>query len=339
MNTQEELLEKPADLEHVLSKKFEKTIRHADYEIRQLHGGTLGNVRLVSGTAEDADGNRLPYQIVWKIQKKWERHGDPHSWRREYDLYLSDLGDLFTESFRWPICYHAELHDDRMELWMEYIDGVSGLKLTPDMYVRAAEELGRFQGKLYATQSEDMPKLANVSQVEFLKNFYLHYRSWPEVYDYIRSEDCELPRHLCTMLIDLDTHSDDIFKRIAKLPVVLCHRDFWVANLICSDDQIRIIDWDTAGWGYMGEDLASLIADEADVPHMVEYYQRCVPAYYKGFAENADVSHITDPCVYELILMMFGYRLIEWYKFAESPEQKTLHLDTLQKIYEMKSVG
>lgn len=77
---------------------------------------------------------------------------------------------------------------------------------------------------------------------------------------------------------------------------------------------------------------------------MVEYYHRCIPAYYKGFSEYADVSHISDHCVYELILVMFGYRLVEWYinagsgnKLQATDDEKMLHLNTLQKIYEMRN--
>ena len=32
---------------------------------------------------------------------------------------------------------------------------------------------------------------------------------------------------------------------------------------------------------------------------------------------------------------MFGYRLVEGYKFAETSEKKALQIDTLHKIYEM----
>jgi thiamine kinase-like enzyme len=135
------------------------------------------------------------------------------------------------------------------------------------------------------------------------------------------------------MLIDIDESESDVWSRIEKLPIILCHRDFWVTNIFYKDDKIVLIDWDTTGWGYFGEDLASLLADEADVDYMVEYYQRCVPAYYTGFSEYVDVSHIADHCIRELILVMFGYRLVEWYKFAKSPDDKTLHLNTLQKIY------
>jgi tRNA A-37 threonylcarbamoyl transferase component Bud32 len=322
----------------VLRKMLGTDVTGAEYETKRLHGGTLGDVRLISGTAEAIDGEKTAYKVVLKIQKKWERYGDSGSWRREYDFYTSGFGALFTDSLRWPQCYHAEMNQEENEwqIWMEYIDGISGLDLTGDMYERAAEEMGRFQGKLYAEQSIALKNLTNLSDKSFMKNFYLHYRSWNVVYDYVRSGDSELPGHICEMLIEIDEKSDEIFSRVEKLPVVLCHRDFWVTNIFYKNDKIVLIDWDTTGWGYFGEDLASLIADEADVEHMVEYYQRCVPAYYKGFAEYADTSRITDNCVYELILLLFGYRLVEWFISAESPEKKALQANTLQRIYEIR---
>jgi len=331
----------PEKLKEVLCKMFRTKITRADCQSEQLHGGTLGDVRLITGTAETAGGEKHSYKVVWKTQKKWERYDDPGSWRREYDLYSSELITAFTKSLRWPDCYHAEISNDETEiqLWMEYIDGVSGLDLTGDMYECAAEELGRFQGKLYAEQPSFLKNLTNMSKADYAKSFYLHYRSWKKVYDYIRSDDCEIPKHICEMLIDIDDNSDEVWNRIEKLPVVLCHRDFWVTNIFYSNGKIALIDWDTTGWGYLGEDIASLIADEADVNHMVEYFQRCVPAYYKGFSEYADISHITDHCVRELILVLFGYRLVEWYLNAESDEEKMLQINTLQKVYEMREIN
>jgi len=312
-------------------------IIHADYQTRQLHGGTLGDVRLLTGMAQTADHKELPYSVVLKTQKKWERSGDPHSWRREYDLYTSELGATFTGSFRWPGCYHAGINEGENEtqIWMEYIDGVSGRALTVEMLEQAALELGRWQGRLYAERPAFLQILTNLGRAEDLKNYYLHYRSWNLIYDYIRSDDCEIPRHLREMLIDVDDNSDEIWRRIEKLPIVLCHRDFWVANIIHSDGKIILIDWDTTGWGYMGEDLKSLVADDADLDHMVECYQKCVPAYYRGFSEYADVSHIVNHCVREMILVNLGYRLVESYIYAASPDEKTLLINTLQKIHEM----
>ena len=108
----------------------------------------------------------MPYEIVSKTQKKWERYSDPDSWRREYDFYQSNFGALFSESFRWPECYHVEMNEEENEtqIWMEYIDGISGLDLTGDMYERAAEELGRFQGKLYAEQPAFLQNLTKCEQ-------------------------------------------------------------------------------------------------------------------------------------------------------------------------------
>ena len=141
------------------------------------------------------------------------------------------------------------------------------------------------------------------------------------------------------MIIEIDKNADAIFEKIKKLPVVLCHRDFWVENIFSKEGKIFLIDWDTTGWGYLGEDLASLIADEADVEHMVEYYQRCVAAFYKGFSEFADITNIEDNCVKELCLLMYGYRIIEWFLDAEDDDsQKKLQIDTLQKIYEITKI-
>jgi len=320
----------------VLGKALGQDIKEVSFETEQLQGGTVGEIKLVFGVARTTGEKELPFKIVYKRQKKWERYGDPNSWRREYDLYKMNMDTVFSDTFRWPKCYYAELSDDETQIWMEYIEGISGLKLTGTMYEQAAEELGKFQGRLYAQQTEFLNTITNLSKKEYSKNFYLHYRSWNEVYDYIRAEDCEIPRYLCEMLIDVDERSDELWTNIERLPIVLCHRDFWVANIFYTDQNIRLIDWDTAGWGYMGEDIASLIADEADVEHMVENYVRCVKAYYKGFSEYVDISHIKFTYVKELIIFMFGYRLVEGYKFAETSEERALQIETLHKIYEME---
>lgn len=91
MNNDVERVVKPEVLVLVLSKMLDKTIIHADYQLQELQGGTIGNVQLVTGMVETSDGEHLPYKLVWKTQGKFERYGDPNSWRREYDLYASDF--------------------------------------------------------------------------------------------------------------------------------------------------------------------------------------------------------------------------------------------------------
>ncbi|WP_436971846.1 hypothetical protein [Paenibacillus popilliae] len=46
-----------------------KTIIHADYQLKELQGETIGDVELVTGMVETSDGESLPYKVVWKTQK------------------------------------------------------------------------------------------------------------------------------------------------------------------------------------------------------------------------------------------------------------------------------
>ena len=90
----------------ILTTMLGTKITEADYKTTQLYGGTLGDVKLIEGNAKSDDGEFYSYKVVLKTQGKWERYKDADSWRREYDLYKSDLGKLFSESFRWAECYY-----------------------------------------------------------------------------------------------------------------------------------------------------------------------------------------------------------------------------------------
>ncbi|HPS35617.1 MAG TPA: hypothetical protein PK854_10165, partial [Oscillospiraceae bacterium] len=74
-----------ASLLKALSKKLNTPVQSADYTIETLNGGTLGDVAKVIGEAKTADGKipygNVPFIVVVKVQKKWERPGDPDSWR------------------------------------------------------------------------------------------------------------------------------------------------------------------------------------------------------------------------------------------------------------------
>ena len=59
-------------LNNILSKMLDKSINNASYQVKQLQGGTLGDVQLVTGLAQTIDNEKIPYKVVWKKQKKWE---------------------------------------------------------------------------------------------------------------------------------------------------------------------------------------------------------------------------------------------------------------------------
>ena len=69
---------------------------------------------------------------------------------------------------------------------------------------------------------------------------------------------------------------------------------------------------------------------------MVEYFDLLVSAYYKGFYDQVGISTETNH-ITEFILAMFGYRLVEWFLESSTAERKAIHLETLQKIYEIKN--
>ena len=303
------------------------------YQIVKLTQGAVGHVELVIGTYENK-----PFRAVVKTQKRWERPGDPNSWCREYDLYVSDLDKIFTNSFRWPQCYHAEKNDEEIKLWLEYIEGVSGSDLTMGMYEKIAEELGRFHGKLYAERTAIT--IENLCGADNMRNFYRYNCSKKELYNYIRKDNCKIPLHLRKMIIDMDEKSDRVWGEIEKLPIVLRHGDFFPPNIFYANDKIIAIDWDSAGWCYLGEDIVNLIADSDDTEHMVEHYHKCVPAYLRGFSECSGVPQKENIYIYERIIMHFGYRLINkfnWQNMAKTPEEIKSDIAVLQKIYEMRN--
>lgn len=359
-------------LKRVLSKMLDKNIIRASYQTKELQGGTLGDVRLVTGIAKTAGGEKLPYKVVWKKQKKWERPGDPNSWRREYDLYLSALGGTFTDALRWPKCYHAAMNaeENEIQIWMEHIDGISGGGLTIEMLEQAALEWGRFQGK----RSRDSGNMRNINCLGdpgFLEREFAQWHTqtftvdflvskpcrMPEFlkqmlkggdirlvdgksfeYGCLRSKGCGIPDHLKKMLMDIDDRKDEIFDQLKNLPVVLCHRDFWNENIFYADGKIRLIDWDTAGWGYLGEDIASLIVDGMGVERLEENYRRLIPAYLNGLSEYMDVPAIDKACILTMILIKFGYRMMQEYMFSDDSNEKSWGVNALQKLYEMRNM-
>lgn len=125
---------------------------------------------------------------------------------------------------------------------------------------------------------------------------------------------------------------------LEKFPIVLRHGDFFAPNIFYANDKIVLIDWDSAGWCYLGEDMVSLLIDTDDIDHLASNFHKCVSAYLKGFSKASGISQIKNPYIYARIVMHMGYRLIDnvdWRNETKTPDERKFDLELLQKIYEL----
>jgi len=330
---------KTEELSLALSKKFGKKVKNVAYQLTQLQGGTIADVKLISGIATTVDGEALPYKVALKTQRS-ELFAEQRYF--EYELYTSGFSELFTAEFRCAECYHAEIASDKTEvrLWLEYIEGAISKDLTIEMREQAAEQLGRFQGRIYAHKPSLAEKIDYATSPDFMQKRYTEWGSKSDGYEYIRTSNCDIPKHLCEMLIEMDAQASEVFENLKKLPLVLCHRDYSAHNIFYSDNKIRIIDWDWFGWGYLGADITSLIADSLDskgyMGNLATHYRRIVPAYYKGISEYMDISSIDNTYMWKMTLLSFGYRFVRRY-MRDAQAVKEQQVIALQQMFELKS--
>ena len=86
----------------------------------------------------------------------------------------------------------------------------------------------------------------------------------------------------------------------------------------------------------MGEDLASLISDDINYDNFEAYCQKLIPAYYKGISEYINIADINQKFVREMILIKFGYRLVQNFIFADDDAEREEAENALQKIFDME---
>lgn len=354
-----------ATLIKMLTKQFSQEVISMDSHASTLQGGTVGKVSLISGSVTLQDGTSESFKYVLKEQKKWYRPADRDSWRREYDLFTSDFDQFFSEDFYWPACLASTFSEQKTEVWMEYIEGVSGNHLSLAMLEKASFELGKFQSKLL--QHEDLlHQYSCFLPKDFMENDFRlwhkqsytydylcsdqcriphHVKEWVKhyyqsgshsvEYEFLRSDACDLEPHVKQMLLDIDDHMEEIFRDIHQLPIVICHRDFWIENIFFDEGKIVVLDWDCAGYGFLGEDIASLIVDETDVKMQQKYFLKLTEAYNQGLSQHSPSTHIHPRFIYQMMLIKFGYRIVQSYLFTSSDEVKKDCVERLNVLYQI----
>ncbi|MCL1859443.1 MAG: aminoglycoside phosphotransferase family protein [Oscillospiraceae bacterium] len=328
-----------------LDNMFGATVTDTIFQAEKLHGGTVGAVCKINGEAVIGDNSKRLYTLVLKEQKKWERNDDPNSWRREYDIYqkIGDLYSVLPDNIRLPKCWHAEEfmigETPAWQMYMEYLDGVSGKNLTIEMLEYVMTELGKFQGNVCKYKPA---ALQNISCFSSDESYYKKERfifQINEVAENINSDDCDMiPKHIRDMLTNTN-NIETTMSCIKNFPVTLCHRDMWHTNVFVSGDIITLIDWDCTGWGFLGEDviqmLGELFDDKVfDIAYFEDYKKRLFSAYKRGASDYINMDFLTDKIVRD-IYFLWGSGIFWRYKYAEKTEEKKRYIDILQKFYEI----
>lgn len=242
-----------------------------DFESEVLQGGTLGDVYLIKGTGKHDDSDNsaemkvVNWSAVLKIQKEYHRFGDPESWRREMLLYQSNLFEHLPDHVKVPRCYGLEEHDDKeIWLWLEMVLGSNGTQFSLEDYAVAARHLAHFQGQFLTKRT--------LPSYPWLSSQYLLVKTisdWgTQAIPWLQRNHVSpiFSKNMMEGAMTLWTERDKLLDVYYSLPRTFCHRDFSAGNLFVSKtaediDQTTIIDWDCAGIGIAGEDIADLVGE------------------------------------------------------------------------------
>jgi hypothetical protein len=293
-----------------------KTVIDAAYEIEKLQGGSLGEVCCVSAEAVTESG-RQHYKLVIKTQRKWERHGDPDCWRREHDLYKADIFIDFSNQVKLPRCLLLEEEVGLTRIWMEYVEGAAGKQLHADELALAAERLGSFQADFHLRGRTGLSLLRSYPAVRSSFDLW-----WKRVAGPLCENIDGFPEELRLILNRYSEQADELLNSFDALPVTLCQGDVHQDNLILREERngtsVYLIDWDSAGYGRMGEDAVDVLIEafvysDRDVSLMPDFRRRIMDGYCQGAKLQGVDFEMKELLVRDIFALAWGYRIADIY--------------------------
>ncbi|MFA5341360.1 MAG: aminoglycoside phosphotransferase family protein [Clostridia bacterium] len=324
---------------NALKKKFNKDIDDVIYEASELCGGTVGEVIKIEGYA--ISGNRIPFKLVLKTQNKWDRHLDFPCWRREYDIYLNKLDKSISRFIKLPECYLLEENHDKTKIWMEFVEGMSGEEDIDDKKLSlAAGKLGMLQADFHKSGNFDLPYIRSFPAVE--SSFDLWYKYTEEV---LKKPISGFPNNIREILNQYAMNSNELLASFKTLPLTLCQGDVHHDNLIFRPDNsgfdIYLLDWDSAGYGYMGEDAIDMLLEaflytKRNVSLMNEYKRSILDSYFTGAGKSGFDYSIPDKTVTDLFAYSWGFRVASHYLYFKTDEQKRRCIDILNVMFNLE---
>lgn len=314
------------------------TVEDATYSSEVLQGGTVGDVVKLAGDAKTGNTSH-PFSLVVKTQHKWDRHGDPECWRREYEIYKNGLTNELPKTLKLPQCYLLETGDDFTRIWMETIAGRTGNKqLHADELALAAEKLGELQAGFHLSGRRDLPYLRNYPAIQSSFDLW-----WNRMKKPLSEKMDGFPDELRHALNDYAARTETVLASLDVLPLTICQGDVHHDNLIFKDTpnatELYLIDWDCAGYGRMGEDAIDLIMEafvysSRAIVLLPAFRQQILAGYCKG-AKAGGVDFMMDhTLVRDMFALAWGFRIADLYLYYHEEHQKRRCVEILQVMLE-----
>ena len=258
-----------ADLiDPVRRAKRSESVIPTDWRLDPLGGGRgeiTGGVYRVVGRAQD-QGHPVSWSLVLKVVPEPDLDEDPAAynyWKREFRIYQAGLVASLP-GITAPLCWGAcDRPGDGTWLWLEDVEGPRGTWRDHD-YAHAARNLGQFSAAYL--KKRPLPRAAWLSD-RMLRKGCAFFGSYMR--DLRATLDHPLVRQFCsaeqaTRLERLWTAREALLQKVEDLPQTFCHFDAIRRNLCrCEGSEgTRTVafDWEWAGTGALGEDLAPLVA-------------------------------------------------------------------------------
>lgn len=319
-----------------LGNMLDAKIDDASFSTQVLQGGTVGQVCRIVGEASTCNGN-LPYSIVLKTQHKWYRHGDPNCWRREYDIYKNGLFNELRNSIKLPRCFMLEFEGETTHIWMEDIKGATGNKqLHAAELALAAQKLGEFQADFSINGKKDLPYLREYPAVRSSFDLW-----WNRMKGFLGESIDGFPDELRVTLLDFSERAEGLLHSFEAPPLTLCQGDVHHDNLIfretANGTDIYLIDWDCAGYGFMGEDaidvlMEAFVYSDRDVSLLAGFKQLIVEGYCKGVRSQGLDFDLDDKLVRNIFALAWGFRIADLYLYYKDEYSKRRCVEILQTM-------
>lgn len=281
-----------ACLNVVVSRALQTPVQVIGWQLRMLTDyaheikPNAAGVARVYGTATTATGEQRDWAVILKILKSPAGMVMPNGlvitqdmaddrrqfgyWQREAMMLQSELPDSLPHGLAAPACYGVMQTDEQIWLWQA--EAVNTASWSWAHYREAAYRLGLWQGQ-YATGERALPAYDWLSRnwlrqwidlpvakiLELLDRF--GGLELPVVRNYFSPEEIVRVRRLW------GAREQDL-AHLERLPQVLCHLDAYRSNFFWHGDTLTLIDWEFAGVGALGEEMAAFVGATLLLDHV-----------------------------------------------------------------------